>query len=114
MVRAVEQSRTSGAEFPVVGPNGEIRWLVGRWRWIKDRSGQPIRLTGVNIDRSVTDEIESTTYYMKAKRRTRAIFESALDALITMDAEGRVQDWNPHQTDVAGQLDLPQPTTSPS
>ena len=97
MVRAVEQSRTSGSgedrEFRIIRPNGEIRWLVGRWRWIKDRSGQPIRLTGVNIDITERKRIDDILHESEA--RTRAIFESALDALITMDAEGRVQDWNP-------------------
>ena len=103
MVRAVEQSRTSGSgedrEFRIIRPNGEIRWLVGRWRWIKDRSGQPIRLTGVNIDITERKRIDDILHESEA--RTRAIFESALDALITMDAEGRVQDWNPRRrTDV--------------
>jgi PAS domain S-box-containing protein len=31
----------------------------------------------------------------ESEARTRAIFESALDALITMDSEGRIQDFNP-------------------
>ena len=97
MVRAVEQSRTSGRaedrEFRIIRPNGEIRWLVGRWRWISDRSGQPVRLTGVNID--ITERKRADDIWRESEARTRAIFESALDALITMDAEGRVQEWNP-------------------
>ena len=97
MVRAVEQSRTSGVsedrEFRIIRPNGEIRWLVGRWRWIRDRSGQAVRLTGVNID--ITERKRAHGVLRESEARTRAIFESALDALITMDAEGRVQDWNP-------------------
>ncbi len=97
MVRAVEQSRISGRaedrEFRIIRPNGEIRWLVGRWRWISDRSGQPVRLTGVNID--ITERKRADDIWRESEARTRAIFESALDALITMDAEGRVQEWNP-------------------
>src|SRR5690349_14232435 len=54
MLRALEQSRTSGEaeerEFRIVRPDGEIRWLVGRWRWNRDASGRPVRLTGVNFD----------------------------------------------------------------
>ena len=97
MVRAVEHSRTSGGsedrEFRIVRPDGEIRWLLGRWRWICDRSGQPVRLTGVNID--ITERKRVDDVLRESEARTRAIFESALDALITMDAKGRVQDWNP-------------------
>ena len=103
MVHAIEQSRTSGGaedrEFRIIRPNGEIRWLVGRWRWISDLSGQPVRLTGVNID--ITERKRADDVVRESEARTRAIFESALDALITMDAEGRVQDWNPRRrTDV--------------
>ncbi|HEX5551146.1 MAG TPA: PAS domain S-box protein, partial [Nitrospira sp.] len=97
MVTAVEQSRTSGVsedrEFRIIRPNGEIRWLVGRWRWIRDRSGQPVRLTGVNID--ITERKRAHGVLRESEARTQAIFNSALDALITMDADGRVQDWNP-------------------
>src|SRR5690349_15762034 len=57
MVQAVERSRTSGdaeeREFRIIRPNGEMRWLIGRWRWIKNSEGLPVRLTGVNFD--VTD-----------------------------------------------------------
>jgi PAS domain S-box-containing protein len=97
MIQAVEQSRTSGdaedREFRIIRPNGEIRWLVGRWRCIKGLSGQPVRLTGVHID--ITERKRADDVVRESEARTRAIFESALDALITMDAEGRIQDWNP-------------------
>jgi PAS domain S-box-containing protein len=38
---------------------------------------------------------ESDDILRESEARTRAIFESALDALITMDAEDRIQDFNP-------------------
>ncbi|HKY70602.1 MAG TPA: PAS domain S-box protein, partial [Nitrospira sp.] len=97
MIQAVQRSRTSGKaedrEFRIVRPNGEIRWLVGRWRWVKDEEGRPVRLTGVNFD--VTERKRIDEAVRESEARTRAIFESALDALITMDADGRIQDFNP-------------------
>ena len=97
MVRAVERSRVSGdaedKEFRIVRPNGEVRWLVGRWRWLRDASGQPIRLTGVNFD--ITERKQTSEILRESEARARGIFDSALDALITMDAKGRVQDLNP-------------------
>jgi len=231
MLMAVEQSRSSGVsedrEFRIIRPNGEIRWLVGRWRWISDRSGHPVRLTGVNIDitqrkqtqeelrrseaelseffehaslgihwvspdgtilrvnqaeldllgysreeyvgrqiaefhvdepvisdilqrlasgetlreyparlrckdgsirdvlinsnvrfedsrfvhtrcftRDVTNQKRAEEGLRQSEARTRAIFESTLDALITMDAEGRVQDWNPAAEQIFGYSQL--------
>lgn len=97
MVQAVERSRISGnaedKEFRIVRPNGEVRWLIGRWRWHKDAAGRPVRLTGVNFDN--TERKQVSEFVRESEARARAIFDSALDALITMDAEGRVQDLNP-------------------
>jgi PAS domain S-box-containing protein len=97
MIQAIERSRTSGKaedrEFRIVRRNGEIRWLVGRWRWVKDEQGRPVRLTGVNFD--ITERKRIDEHVRESEARTRAIFESALDALITMDADGRIEDFNP-------------------
>ncbi|HET7909165.1 MAG TPA: PAS domain S-box protein, partial [Nitrospira sp.] len=97
VIQAIERSRTSGGgeerEFRIVRPNGEVRWLVARWRWIRNRAGQPVRFTGMNLD--ITDRKRADEASREGEARTRSIFESALDAFITMDAEGRVQDFNP-------------------
>jgi PAS domain S-box-containing protein len=97
MRQAVEQSRSSGdaveREFRIVRPGGEVRWLVGRWRWLTDANGQPVRLTGVNFD--ITERKQADEVVREGEAGTRAIFESSLDALITMDPDGRIQDFNP-------------------
>jgi PAS domain S-box-containing protein len=48
---------------------------------------------GMRRARKRAEESENTL--RESEARTRAIFESALDALITMDAEGRIQEFNP-------------------
>ncbi|HET8721492.1 MAG TPA: PAS domain S-box protein, partial [Nitrospira sp.] len=97
VIQTIERSRTSGGaeerEFRIVRPNGDVRWLVARWRWIRNRAGQPVRFTGVTLD--ITERKRADEASREGEARSRAIFESALDALITMDAEGRVQDFNP-------------------
>ena len=37
-------------EWRVVWPDGSMHWLTGRWQVFKDADGQPLRMTGVNID----------------------------------------------------------------
>jgi len=50
----VEESRRTGAaaqgEWRVIWPDGSLHWIAGRWRVLKDESGDPMRMTGINID----------------------------------------------------------------
>ncbi|MBI5545166.1 MAG: PAS domain S-box protein, partial [Deltaproteobacteria bacterium] len=54
VARRVEQSFATGAptegEWRVVWPDGSVHWVAGRWQAIKDDSGKPVRMTGINID----------------------------------------------------------------
>ena len=53
-LQGVEEAFTSGMpvmrEFRIRRPDGVIRWIAGRWQIFKDGLGQPLRLTGVNLD----------------------------------------------------------------
>jgi len=61
-VRSVERAfANEGAaegEWRVVWPDGSVHWLAGRFQVMRDNSGKPLQLTGVNIDiteRKATD-----------------------------------------------------------
>ena len=96
MVEAVERSRRSGEpedrEFRIVRPNGEIRWLAGRWRWLRDRAGKPVRLTGVNFD--ITDRKQDQEALQLSQHRYRELIHSLPAAVYTCDAQGRIQLYN--------------------
>jgi PAS domain S-box-containing protein len=47
---ALDTGATSDSEWRVIQPNGSVRWLLSRSRVIKDDSGKPLRLIGVNMD----------------------------------------------------------------
>ncbi len=47
------------------------------------------------IARDISDQKLAEEALRQSEARKRAIFESAMDCLITMDADGRVQDFNP-------------------
>jgi PAS domain S-box-containing protein len=38
------------AEYRVIRPDGEVRWIFGRGRVFRDASGTPVRYSGVDID----------------------------------------------------------------
>ncbi|HEU4582440.1 MAG TPA: PAS domain-containing protein [Polyangiaceae bacterium] len=48
--RALESSEPVEAEWRVLLPDGSVRWLLGRFRMLRDGAGRPQRLLGVNLD----------------------------------------------------------------
>lgn len=50
VARALRGEGPYRSEFRQIRPNGTIAWLAGRGEVIRDASGQPIRMLGVNYD----------------------------------------------------------------
>src|SRR6202167_2725478 len=38
------------AEWRAIWPDGSIHWILGRWQVFRDNSGEPTRMTGINIE----------------------------------------------------------------
>jgi PAS domain S-box-containing protein len=48
--RAMETGAPVEGEWRVIWPDGSVHWLFGRWQVLKDETGKPRTMTGVNVD----------------------------------------------------------------
>ncbi|KAF0170124.1 MAG: two-component system sensor-response regulator hybrid protein [Limisphaerales bacterium] len=72
--RAFETREPVEGEWRVVWPDGGTRWLFGRFQVFRDAAGQPLRLTGVNLDITERKRAERVTAtFAELGRRLSAV-----------------------------------------
>ncbi len=81
------------AEFRLRHQDGSWRWILSRAVLLRDVAGLPVRLIGVHQD--VTERREIEQALRRSEATHEAILGSALIAIVTMDHEGRIVDFNP-------------------
>ena len=78
-----------------------MRHKDGRWVWVlnsgrvveRDAAGTPVRMAGTHKD--VTDRKAAEAALRETTDRLRAVVAACPLAVFTVDADGRVDDWNP-------------------
>ena len=80
---ALKTGRPMTGEWRVVWPDGSVHWIAGRWQVLKDPSGEPSRMLGVNID--VTERKRSE----ERLREYEKAVEGAEDMIGVIDREYR-------------------------
>src|SRR5882724_2345007 len=82
---AVENTLRTGAdyeaEYRVMLPQGQLRWIAGRGQVEFDRDGQPVRLRGAALD---------ITKRKQAEEQFRLVVEASPSALIMVNTEGSI------------------------
>jgi PAS domain S-box-containing protein len=90
------KARKSGADFSTLNrsiwPDGTVRWLSNSGRIHLGEHGEPVR--GVGISQDVTERKRAEATLGQSEERKAAILNSVLDCIITMDADGRVIEFN--------------------
>jgi len=96
------------AECRVMRPDGSVRWVWIRGYPVRDQQGQIVRIVGVIEDTTRRKATEQALHI--SLERNSAILRASLDAIVTIDHEGKVVDFNAaaqslfgySQADVAG------------
>ncbi len=77
---AIDTQGEYDAEFRVVLPTGETRWVQGRGRALADEAGKTVRLLGAGYD---------TTGHRRADARVARVLESMNAAFFALDRDWR-------------------------
>lgn len=72
--------------------DGTYRWHLNRAVVLRDTNGKILRFVGTSTD--IEDVKRSQESLRTAEERTRLIIDTALEAVITMDAQGTITSWN--------------------
>ena len=85
VLKTVENSLRTGAEYEaeyrVMLPDGQVRWIAGRGHVEFNKNGQPARMRGASLD---------ITQRKQAEEQFRLVVEAAPNAMIMVNAEGRI------------------------
>jgi PAS domain S-box-containing protein len=80
------------SEFRILRPDGQVRWIHARGKVYFD-DDKPVRM--VRIVRDITGEKAAEDALADSEARKTAILSASLDAVLVMDSEGLLQEFNP-------------------
>ncbi len=92
-VQAVVDQRPERLELRVKDSAGNWKVFETLGNWIYDP--QAAQRQGLMVSRDITKRKQAEDTLRQSEERTRLILENALDAIVTINAEGLIIDWNP-------------------
>jgi PAS domain S-box-containing protein len=73
-------------------PDGSVVWAFVARSAVADREGRPLYLISQVVD--LTERKHAEGALLSSEEETRRILETAQDAFVSIDADGRIRDWN--------------------
>jgi hypothetical protein len=100
LTAAVEGGAPYHAEFRIQRPDGDIRWVIARGQTYRNEAGQAVRMVGVIQD--LTERKKAEEALRESESAFRRVLDTALDAVIRIDATGTITEWNPQAEAIFG------------
>ena len=86
--QAIEGDGDYNAEFRIILPDRSSRWLAGRGRVMRDASGRPLRMHGVNFDITKRKRVEESL--RQSESQFRALAESIPQLAWMAEPDGHI------------------------
>jgi len=80
-------------EYRIIRPDGEVRWILGRGRLIRDADGAVVRSSGVDVD--ISDRKLAEAALRESEQRFRRVFEQSPLGKAMADLDFRLRSVNP-------------------
>jgi len=87
-------------EYRILQPDGTVRWIADRGFAIRGADGRVLRIIGVAED--ITERRLGELETRRRQRFLESVLYHAPDAIITLDAQHHVLDWNPGAEKIFG------------
>ena len=95
---AVEHAKPYEVEFRTARPDGTIRWMLSKGTVVRDKTGHPLRMLGVNTDITARKDAEAALRSEAALRESEARLRLLADAMpqivFTAKPDGTVDYFN--------------------
>ncbi|MEX2556501.1 MAG: PAS domain S-box protein [Actinomycetota bacterium] len=80
--------------------DGAYRWLQTTVRFEYDDAGEPVAVVGYGLD--VTEQKRVEEELRQSEERTRAVLHAALEAFVSIDAQGVITEWSAQAESIFG------------
>ena len=95
---AIEYSKPYEVEFRTAGSNGAVRWLLSKGTVVRDVTGRPIRMVGVNADitdrKRAEDVLRQEAMREESDARLRALADAMPQIAFTARPDGMIDYFN--------------------
>ncbi len=89
---AIEQRKAYNSEYRIRQGSGAICWIASKGKAYYSEQGEPLRMLGVTID--ITERKRAEEALRESEARLAGIVETAMDAIVSVDAAQRITLFN--------------------